>query len=394
MSNSNTESKIFLIIFLASLTAFGPFVTDFYLPALPQQGEDLQASSAWVQAGISTSLWGLALGQLIIGPLSDRKGRKIPLFISLGVFCIGTIGCIFTPNIEFFVLCRFVQGLGAAGGIVLAKSIATDKYKNRELSNFLSLIGAVQGLAPIIAPICGAILVAYLGWREIFGVLLLLGVVLIFATARFQESLASYRRVKGKASFLESFKLFKSDSVFTLLVLQQSAGCGVLFAYIASSAFLFQTMFSLTPIEYSIVFALNAIMISIGTFTCRLFKSMMYAVIFGSIGMLASSVALGIVLLSMDSVIWVELCLMCMTCSLGMTFPSGTGLALNRQRDRAGSASALLGALGFAVGGLVAPLAGIGEHGMGLVIVSGAMSVLGLAFALLATNLTRNHDAN
>ena len=85
---------------------------------------------------------------------------------------------------------------------------------------------------------------------------------------------------------------------------------------------------------------------------------------------------------------------MCMTCSLGMTFPSGTGLALNRQRDRAGSASALLGALGFAVGGLVAPLAGIGEHGMGLVIVSGAMSVLGLAFALLATNLTRNHDAN
>ena len=165
MSNLNTEGKIFLIIFLASLTAFGPFVTDFYLPALPQQGEDLQASSAWVQAGISTSLWGLALGQLIVGPLSDRKGRKIPLFISLGVFCVATVGCIFTPNIECFVFCRFIQGLGAAGGIVLAKSIATDKYKNRELSSFLSLIGAVQGLAPIIAPICGAILVAYLGWR-------------------------------------------------------------------------------------------------------------------------------------------------------------------------------------------------------------------------------------
>jgi len=394
MSNSNTEGKIFLIIFLASLTAFGPFVTDFYLPALPQQGEDLQASSAWVQVGISTSLWGLALGQLIIGPLSDRKGRKIPLFLSLGVFCVATIGCIFTPNIECFVFWRFIQGLGAAGGIVLAKSIATDKYKNRELSNFLSLIGAVQGLAPIIAPICGAILVAYLGWREIFGVLLLLGVVLIFATAKFQETLASYRRIKGKASFLESFQLFKSDSVFSLLVLQQSAGCGVLFAYIASSAFLFQTMFALTPIEYSIVFALNAIMISIGTFACRLFKSMMHAVIFGSMGMLASSVALGIVLLTMDSVIWVELCLMAMTCSLGLTLPSGTGLALNRQRNRAGSASALLGALGFAVGGLVAPLAGMGEHGMGLVIVSGAMSVLGLAFALLASNLTRNHDTN
>lgn len=134
MSNSNTESKIFLIIFLASLTAFGPFVTDFYLPALPQQGEDLQASSAWVQAGISTSLWGLALGQLIIGPLSDRKGRKIPLFISLGVFCIATIGCIFTPNIEFFVLCRFVQGLGAAGGIVLAKSIATTNTRTENLA--------------------------------------------------------------------------------------------------------------------------------------------------------------------------------------------------------------------------------------------------------------------
>lgn len=384
MSEKTFASAFLMVIFLAALTAFGPFVTDFYLPAMPAQAKDLNASAALTQAGLSASMWGLAIGQLIVGPLSDRKGRKVPLLCSLAVFCVATVTCVFSPTIEFFVGARFVQGLGGAGGIVLAKSIATDLYSGRDLAKFLSIIGAVQGLAPVLAPICGALVNEYLNWRDIFVVLLAIGVVLLISTLFFKETLKSYRPNTAKFPFFSLFALLKNDKTFALLLVQQCAGFGLLFAYISASPFVYQELFGLSPLTYSIVFGCNAIVITIGTFVCQRFKSALFSLKIGSIGMLLGASLIAASLYWQASVWFLEAAVAFSLLNLGLTIPSGTSLALDRQRERAGSAAALLGALGFVAGGIVAPLSGLGTGGAGFAAVTLISTAIGIVAAFCA----------
>ena len=384
MSEKTFVSAILMVIFLAALTAFGPFVTDFYLPAMPAQAKDLNASAALTQAGLSASMWGLAIGQLIVGPLSDRKGRKVSLLCSLAVFCVATIACVFSPTMEFFVAARFVQGLGGAGGIVLAKSIATDLYSGRDLAKFLSIIGAVQGLAPVLAPICGALVNEYLNWRDIFVVLLAIGVVLLISTLFFKETLKSYRPNTAKFPFFSLFALLKNDKTFALLLVQQCAGFGLLFAYISASPFVYQELFGLSPLTYSIVFGCNAIVITIGTFVCQRFKSALFSLKIGSIGMLLGASLIAASLYWQASVWFLEAAVAFSLLNLGLTIPSGTSLALDRQRERAGSAAALLGALGFVAGGIVAPLSGLGTGGAGFAAVTVISTAIGIVAAFCA----------
>lgn len=384
MSEKTFVSAILMVIFLAALTAFGPFVTDFYLPAMPAQAKDLNASAALTQAGLSASMWGLAIGQLIVGPLSDRKGRKVTLLCSLAVFCVATVACVFSPTMEFFVGARFVQGLGGAGGIVLAKSIATDLYSGRDLAKFLSIIGAVQGLAPVLAPICGALVNEYLNWRDIFVVLLAIGVALLISTLFFKETLKSYRPNTAKFPFFSLFSLLKNDKTFALLLVQQCAGFGLLFSYISASPFVYQELFGLSPLTYSIVFGCNAIVITIGTFVCQRFKSALFSLKIGSIGMLLGASLIAASLYWQASVWFLEAAVAFSLLNLGLTIPSGTSLALDRQRERAGSAAALLGALGFVAGGIVAPLSGLGTGGVGFAAVTVISTAIGIVAAFCA----------
>lgn len=384
MSEKTFASAFLMVIFLAALTAFGPFVTDFYLPAMPAQAKDLNASAALTQAGLSASMWGLAMGQLIVGPLSDRKGRKVPLLCSLAVFCAATVACVFSLTMEFFVIARFVQGLGGAGGIVLAKSIATDLYSGRDLAKFLSIIGAVQGLAPVLAPLCGALVNEYLNWRDIFVVLLVIGLVLLISTLFFKETLKSYRPNTAKFPFFSLFALLKNDKTFVLLLVQQCAGFGLLFAYISASPFIYQELFGLTPLTYSVVFGCNAIVITIGTFVCQRFKSALISLKFGSIGMLLGASLIAASLYWQASVWILEASIAFSLLNLGLTIPSGTSLALDRQRERAGSAAALLGALGFVAGGIVAPLSGLGTGGAGFAAVTVISTAIGIFAAFYA----------
>ena len=316
-----------------------------------------------------------------MGPLSDRKGRKEPLLCSLSVFCVATVACVFSPTMEFFVAARFVQGLGGAGGIVLAKSIATDLYSGRDLAKFLSIIGAVQGLAPVLAPICGALVNEYLNWRDIFVVLLAIGVVLLISTLFFKETLKSYRSNTAKFPFFSLFALLKNDKTFALLLVQQCAGFGLLFAYISASPFVYQELFGLSPLTYSIVFGCNAVVITIGTFVCQRFKSALFSLKIGSIGMLLGASLIAASLYWQASVWFLEAAVAFSLLNLGLTIPSGTSLALDRQRERAGSAAALLGALGFVAGGIVAPLSGLGTGGAGFA----AVTVISTAIGIVAT---------
>ena len=149
------NSKGFILVFLGMLSAFGPFVMDMYLPTLPAMSDFFQTTSSKVQLGLTTSMVGLAIGQLVFGPLSDKYGRRSPLLVAMGLFLISTVGCIFSRDISQFVLWRFVQGVAGAGGVVISRSIAADKYSAHELAGMLATIGAVNGIATVVAPIGG-----------------------------------------------------------------------------------------------------------------------------------------------------------------------------------------------------------------------------------------------
>lgn len=143
------NSKFFLLLLLGMLTAFGPFVTDMYLPSLPSMGEYFSATSSQVQLGLTTSMIGLAVGQVLFGPLSDRYGRRKPLIVAMWIFLASTLLCLFSQDIFQFAAFRLVQGIAGAGGIVISRSVAADKFTGRELAKMLAVIGAINGVAPV-----------------------------------------------------------------------------------------------------------------------------------------------------------------------------------------------------------------------------------------------------
>ena len=181
MTRSN--SQLFILVFLGILTAFGPFVTDMYLPTLPAMTDYFHTTSSQVQLGLTASMIGLAVGQLFFGPLSDKYGRRLPLIVAMCLFLLATLGCLYSRTIMQFVGWRVVQGIAGAGGIVISRSIAADKYSGRELAKMLAIIGAINGVAPVAAPVAGGGMAESVGWHGIFwvlqggvlGILLLLG---------------------------------------------------------------------------------------------------------------------------------------------------------------------------------------------------------------------------
>ena len=189
------NSYLFVLILVGIVSAFGPFVTDFYLPALPELTTYFNTTASMAQLSLTFSMIGLGAGQLFIGPLSDKYGRRSLLLISMVFFLIATVGCIIVPDVKTFLLCRLLQGLAGAGGVVISKSIATDLYEGKELARFFSMLSAVQGLAPICAPVLGGVLLEVTDWRGIFGVLLIIGVLLIVMLLFFRESLSPQYRI-------------------------------------------------------------------------------------------------------------------------------------------------------------------------------------------------------
>ena len=211
--------------------------------------------------------------------------------------------------------------------------------------------------------------------------MLVIGLVLLISTLFFKETLKSYRPNTTKFPFFSLFALLKNDKTFVLLLVQQCAGFGLLFAYISASPFIYQELFGLTPLTYSVVFGCNAIVITIGTFVCQRFKS---ALKFRSIGMLLGASLIAASLYWQASVWILEASIAFSLLNLGLTIPSGTSLALDRQRERAGSAAALLGALGFVAGGIVAPLSGLGTGGAGFAAVTVISTAIGIVAAFYA----------
>ncbi len=160
-SQTRRNSRVYLLIVLACLSAFGPFITDFYLPALPKIQELFHSSETYVQLSITCSLLGLGLGQLVMGPFSDMYGRKSVLLISLFLFVLSTIACIFSWDIGSFIVFRLLQGIAASGGVVISRSVVADLFRGEELAKFYAMLGAIHGLAPICAPVLGGVMLEF-----------------------------------------------------------------------------------------------------------------------------------------------------------------------------------------------------------------------------------------
>lgn len=377
------NSKTFLLIVLGILAAFGPFVTDMYLPGLPFMTSYFKTTASMVQLGITTAMLGLAFGQIIVGPLSDKYGRRTPLLLSLWLFFFATIGCIFSWNVEVFIVFRFIQGIAGAGGIVISRSVATDCYSGKELAKAFAMISAVNGLAPIIAPIVGGVMLKFTSWQGIFFALLLLGIVLLLLCYRLKESLPRENRIVTSA--FSSFRTFLPLLVkrkFMGYVWVQSLILGVIFAYISSSPFILQEHYQLSPLLYSFCFAGNAIALIMGTTWASYFRSMQKGIWIGAGGSSLLSVITALTLWYEMPILYFETALFFTLIFSGLVLPTSTTLALDAERQKAGTASAVLGAAGFLVGGIVSPLVGLGNilHSTAIVMIICSFLALGFVF--------------
>ena len=318
------NSKLFLVLFLGTLSAFGPFVTDLYLPTLPYMSEFFSASTSTIQLTLTGSMVGLALGQLLIGPISDKYGRKTPLIISLIVYLLSTVAIIIFPNVYTMIVLRFIQGVSSAGAVVISRAISTDLYNGRELAAFFALLMAVNGLAPIFSPILGSLLLQLTDWRGIFVTLALIGVVLLVVSFKFNESLAVEKRLdlpitKTYYSIVHVAK----NRLFFALVIIQGFSLAAMFAYIAASPFILQTHYNLSPLMYSLCFGLNGFAIVLGSKSAGNFKEKV-SIKLGLSLMLLVSIYLAVVLTLTLPFLFIEAGFFLLLLGLGNIFHSST----------------------------------------------------------------------
>lgn len=386
-SKGNSFGKgyfVFLMVFLGALSAFGPFITDFYLPTLPSMAEIFHTTPSMVQFGLTTSLIGLAVGQLLFGPMSDKYGRRPVLVASLTLFAISSLASIYSPSIEFFNICRFLQGLGGAGGLVMSRSVATDCYSGRELAKILAIVSAINGVAPVVAPVIGGVAAAAVGWEGIFVILLIIGLVLLLMCGVFKESLLPADRIKGNlwrvaGSFFRLLRL----PYFCVYVVMYGFSLGALFSYIASASFIVQDHFGYSEFFFSLVFATNATGIAIASALTMRFKRMKSAALFSASGMTVMALLLLTLSPRVDNFWFYESLTFSMLFFTGFMFPAGTALSMEEGRTAIGAASAICGATGYIFGGIVSPLVGLGDmlYSSSLIIFVSAMGTLLFAIA-------------
>lgn len=377
--------RIFLLVFLGLLTAFGPFATDMYLPALPSMAEQFGTTASMVQFSLTSCMVGLAVGQLLFGPMSDRYGRKPVLLWTLLLFILSTLLCLFSAGICQFVVFRLFQGIAAAGSIVIARSVSTDMFSGRELAGILAIVGSINGIAPVLAPVIGGSMTEAGGWEGIFAVLLFIGILLSAASLFFRESLPVERRVPSSLLRLPSYFIpLLRNRPYTGYMLQLGFAQAALFANIASAPFIMQQHYGFTPFQFSMCFGMNALAVVVSAALAAKFRRIENGTLLGSAGLLVFSVCEAVALFADCGFLLYEGFMLGILFSLGLCFTSSTTLAMDKGRESSGSASALLGAVSFAFGGAVSPLVGIGNTLQATGIVFVVCAVCSLACVYMA----------
>ncbi len=373
------RNKIVLLAMLGVLTAFATIINNMYLPALPKLVEFFGATITQVQLGLTAGMVGLTIGSLVIGPLSDRLGRRGPLLASMLVFTLASVGIIYAPGINAFVALRFLQGFAGGGGVVIARSIATDNYREHALLVALAVINVINGIAPIVMPIVGGSIVEAANWQGIFAFMAVVGVVMLVACALMRESLPeAARNIGGVMDVCRQFGKVLGNKEYVCYIVHQGAAQMLLFGNIASSSYIVQEHYGFSPIAYSLTLGVNGLFIAIGAGAAGALKSSLRGVRVSSWGMVVFALV-ELALVQFDLSFWAYESVLClMLAFMGITLTSSSSLAMESERLYAGTASALLGTVGFLAGSVVSPLVGIGTD---MLLTTAVIFVLGAALA-------------
>jgi DHA1 family bicyclomycin/chloramphenicol resistance-like MFS transporter len=380
---SSRRQKLSLVLLLGFLSALGPLTIDMYLPSLPTIATDLHAAAAAVQLTLTGTLVGLGLGQLLVGPLSDAVGRRLPLLIGVGVHVVASVLCVLAPNLAILGTLRLLQGLGAAAASVVAMAVVRDLFSGLAAAKLLSRLMLVIGVAPILAPTIGGLVLNWTSWRGVFVVLTVVGIVILTATALLlPETLpAGQRRNGGLTGTLRDYGRLFTDRVYVGLTLVIGFAMAALLAYVSGSSFVFQEEYGMSEQQFAYVFAGGAVGLIVATqLNVRLLRRYTPQRIL--IAALLAGVLSGVVLLvdartGFGGLAGVLIPLWAALATVGLAMPNAPALALSRHGDAAGTAAALLGAVQFGVGALAAPLVGalgVGAEAMAAVVLIGMIA--------------------
>lgn len=356
--------RVTTLIVLGLLAGLGPFTIDLYLPAFPAVKEDFQTTDAAVQLTLSATTLGFAFGQLVVGPLSDRIGRRRPLLIATTVHVLASVAVALAPDIVSLSLLRVVQGFGAAAGTAVAMAMVRDLFGGKQLTTALSRLALVIGIAPIAAPVIGSWLVGIMEWRGLFCVLAAYAALVIVLQLIFlRETLPAHlRQQPGHSTLGQRYRAVLTDRVFVGVAIIGASIFGGMFAYISTSSLLLQEVYGFSPSEFGVVFAICSIGVLIGTQTAGRAANRFGAqwVLAVSTGLLVVSAALIIVLdVAGLGVAGILPPLVVFAFAFGLSMPCVQTLALAGHASEAGTAASLLGALNMSIAGLVSPIVGL-----------------------------------
>ncbi|CAG9296935.1 multidrug effflux MFS transporter [Celerinatantimonas diazotrophica] len=393
------QTRLNYALILGYLAALGPLCTDLYIASLPEITQVFATTPSATQLSLTSSLVGLGIGQLLFGPLSDRYGRRLPLMISLTLLVLSTLACCFAQSMEQLIIARLFQGLSGSGGVVISRSIARDRYQGHELTKFFALLMMINGIAPIVAPVAGAGLLTIMDWRGIFIVLMLISIVLLlFSHLQLQETLPKSDRSNSSLliSFQQMGKLITRKRFIGLCLTQGFVLAGM-FAYIGASSFVLQEHYHLSAQLYSVCFAVNGCGLVVSAQ-----MSAKLAIRFGEQKVMQAVLIFAVVAVSLllvssylNASLWIFLPLLfCAVIVNSMIGTTSTALAMQEiAASGSGGASALLGSLMFILGGISAPISGLGGSSPAAMALTmaGCYFIAFILYTILVTWQLTNH---
>lgn len=379
---------------LGLLSAIGPFAIDMYLPALPTIGADLHAETGAVQMSLLAFFIAVAVSQLFYGPLSDMMGRKIPLYGGLILFALGSIGSALATNIDVLVLFRFLQGIGAAGGMVIPRAVVRDLHTGVEATRLMSLLMLVFSISPILAPLTGSIIIEFFGWRGVFWAVLIAALIGLALLSMQKETRPAADRVESSlGSALSAYGYLMKDRNFLGLVFIGALGMSTFLVYLATSSFVLIDHYGLTPSQYAIAFSVNAVsFFSMSQFNGWLAGryGLKRVVRFAVAGVALSMLTMFLAALAGFQSLWTIATFLFIGYGfLGLVIPNTAVLALEEHGSIAGTASALMGTLQFIVAAVAIGITTAFLDGTALPMLGGIAFCAVASFALSLVVLRR-----
>lgn len=387
-----------IAVVLGLLSAIGPFAIDMYLPALPSIGQDLHAGTAAVQMSLLIFFLSMGFGQIVVGPISDMVGRKAPLYAGLALFMVGGVGSAMAPTIEWLIAFRFLQGLGASAGMAVPRAIVRDLHTGNEAAKLMSLLMLVFSVSPILAPLTGSQIIESFGWRAVFwtvtGAAALATILL--ATSLKETRSAEERAGSSFSTALAGYRQLMGDLNFLGLVAIAGFGIASFFVYLSSSSFILIDHYGLSPSVYSVFFSINAVaFIGMSQLTGMLadrfgLKRVVWVAVTGYATTMVALFA--IMATGVDRLDVMAALLFVGYGFLGLVIPTTSVLAMEEHGEIAGTASALMGTLHFAIGALAMGVAGIFFDGTPLPMVAGITLCAVISFTLAKLTLGRARE--